>query len=118
MKPSVEHLRTLGCKIWMGIPDKIRKCPDVKAKSVVLLRCLTYGKYPVLMDETRTVQVTRHCKIVEDQFPMKIWKNISRVDKDCIEAEEIVELTMEFEMVAQYLVSANGSPDEVSWKIC
>ncbi len=58
------------------------------------------------------MQVSRHCKIVKDQIPMKTWNNISRVDKDCIDAEEKVEQSMEFERVAEYPVSANGSPGE------
>ncbi len=64
---------------------------------MVPLRCLPYGKYRFMMDETRAVQVSRHCEIVKDQFPMKIWNNNSRVDKDWIDPEEMVEQSMELE---------------------
>ena len=104
MKPSVEHLRTFGCKVWVQIPDKTRKSMVVKAKFAILLRCLSYGKYCVILDETLTVQVSRDCKIVEDK--------ISRGDKCCVETGGMVEQSMEFERVSEYHVSANGSPGE------
>ena len=71
VKPSEEHLRTFGCKVWVQIPELIRKILDVKAKSALPLRCLSYGTYRVMMDETRTVQISRHCKTVKTS---SLWK--------------------------------------------
>ena len=97
VKPTVEHLRTFGCRVWVRIPDKIRKTLEPKARKAVLLRCLSYGKYRVMMEGTRTVQISRHCKVVEGKFPMKYWKNVSRVREDCFDDEALVEQFEEFE---------------------
>ena len=54
------------------------------------------------MDETRTVQVSRHNKIVEYLFPTKTWENNFRVGKGSIEDEDLVEKSKEFARVAEY----------------
>ena len=42
---------------------------------------------------------------------MKTWSNISRVGKDYVDIEGMVQQSMEFEKVVEYPVSANSSPD-------
>lgn len=49
LNPSVEHIKTFGCNVWVRIPDKIRKKMKPKAKNGVLLRSLSYGKYRIIM---------------------------------------------------------------------
>ena len=44
---------------------------------------------------------------------MKIWNNISPIDKGCTDAEVMVKQPMKFERVAEYPVLANGSSGEV-----
>ncbi len=43
---------------------------------------------------------------------MKMWNNSFRVDKSCIDAEEMLVQSMEFERVADYSVPENSSLDE------
>ena len=40
-------------------------------------------------------------------------ENISRVDRECTDAEEVLEQSMEFERAIEHCVSVNGSLGEV-----
>lgn len=42
VKPSVAHIRALGCKAWIRVPDKTTKTLEAKDHSEILLRSITY----------------------------------------------------------------------------
>lgn len=78
------HMHTLRRKLCSGVFDEIRKALEPKARCGILLRCLAFGKYHHMMKDDRSVYTTRHCLITEDQFPVKKWEDLVRVNKDDI----------------------------------
>jgi len=114
-KPSVQHLKVFGCKVWVRVADKVRKTLEPKAKKGVLLRCLSYGKYRVMLESTRHVVVSRHCKVIEDTFPMRHWKDVVRVSKEDSTHEEYMDIDFDDEMEispSSQLVDEDATIDE------
>ena len=71
--PSVAHFRVFGSLVWTRVADKKRRKLDPKAKRGVLLGSVSYGKYRVWLEKEAKVIVSRHCRVVETEFPALTW---------------------------------------------
>lgn len=80
-KPSVSHMHAPGCKFWSRVSDKTETVLEEKAKCGVLLRFALFGKYGIMMEDCRSLRITRKCLVREDQFPMKKMENVFRVNR-------------------------------------
>lgn len=69
VKPSFGYFRIFGCKVWAQAPEQSSKPFDTRARSVVVLRCLLYGKSCITLEDGLTVETTSHCLVREDVFP-------------------------------------------------
>lgn len=110
IKPTVTHLLTFGCKVWVRIPDKIGKGMEPKAEKAVRLRCLSYGEHLFMLEDKQTVQVSRNCKIIETKFRMCAWNEIVRVTRNCIEKEQQGDGD---DVLVQYLVVTDEPDDNI-----
>jgi len=72
--PYVGHLRIFGCRVWTRVQDKKRKKLEPKAKPGILMRSLSYGKYRIWLESEKKVVISRHCRIVETEFPALKWR--------------------------------------------
>lgn len=68
-RPTVAHIQTFGCYIWVRIPDKARKTLEAKARSGILLKTLSYGEYWIMMESYQTVATSWYCIVKKDVFP-------------------------------------------------
>lgn len=67
--------------MWVRIPGKIRKTLDPKAKSGTIT---LFDVRKISRDFGGCEQgaLSRHCQIIEDKFPIRAWKNISRISNE------------------------------------
>lgn len=84
-KPTVAHIRTSGCKRLVRVPDRTRKALQAKPLPGVLMLCLSFGKYCIMMESDLTVHTSCHCPVKKDQFPMRPLTKVFMVSKDCID---------------------------------
>lgn len=83
--PRVAHIRTFGCKVWAGVSDETRKTLHAKARTGVLLRILSYGKYSAIMETDETVHASQHSIVEKIVFTIQKWISIIRVSKDDVD---------------------------------
>lgn len=65
----------------MRLPDKVRTGLENKAKFGVLTRCLSYGKYRVVLKHEQSVHLSGHCRVKESEFPIRKRNHILRVPR-------------------------------------
>lgn len=70
----------------MRVPDKKNETLEAKARSGIFLSSLLYGNHRVITESDRTIQLSRHYIVKENNHPMKKCADIIRVGKD--DAEE------------------------------
>lgn len=58
VKPSVAHMPTFDCNDWAQVADKTRKTLKAKGWCGILQRCLSLGKYQIMMEDDGSVQTT------------------------------------------------------------
>ena len=91
--------KTFDYEIRVRILGKINKALEPEAWKSILMRCFSYGKYYVMMDESRTVQVPFNCKFIEKYFSMRNLRNVSILSRESIGYEEAVMKSKEFELI-------------------
>ena len=69
-KPSVAHLRVIGCLGYATTPDSGRKKLDPKAERCILLGYGASNQYRVWMESSRRLQTVRDVRFHEDEFPL------------------------------------------------
>ena len=95
---SFERLWIFGCTVMVRIPHKIRKTSTPKARKALLLHCLSYGKYRIMIAKSHRIQAFCQYRVVKNQFPMRNWRNVDQISRYSIEHEETVRESMEFEL--------------------
>lgn len=68
VKPTISHLYTFCCKVWIRVSNKKRKHFEGKAPPKIFLHSISYGMYRFVMESDRTIHVSRHCVVKEDTF--------------------------------------------------
>lgn len=61
VKPSVEHLLIFGCNVLTCVPHKTGKVLEANARSAALLRCQSYKKFCMTLENDQAAEMTRHC---------------------------------------------------------
>lgn len=107
VKPSARHSQTFGCKGRTRVPDKTSKALDAKARSVLLLRCLSHGKIHIMLEVHRTVDTTCHFLLRGDVFRMNQFQNVVLVFST--ELEESIFMESD-EAAVDYVTDRHGPP--------
>ena len=66
--PRVDHLRVFGSTAWTFVPKERRKKLDAKSECGVMVGCFENSLYKVWIPERRTALLTRHVRILENNF--------------------------------------------------
>lgn len=59
VKPNVVQLQIFGCKVKARVQYKAHKALDAKAKYGVLPKCLSYGKFGIMLNEKHSVKYAK-----------------------------------------------------------
>lgn len=77
-KPRVSHRRVFGWRVGVCVSNQIRIALDAKVPPGILVRGISQGKYRVMLENDKSIHMSRHYIIKEEVYLMRDWKNIFR----------------------------------------
>lgn len=108
-KPRVDHIRVFGSKAWVHVPKEKRKKLDIRAKEGIIVGCYDNSQYKVWMKQSGSMQLARHLRVLENDFPGKHWFNF-----DGMETEELDESRSDVEIGSDAEQQEHGETAEMS----
>lgn len=80
-KPNVSHFCVFGCRTHARVSDAKRKKLHMKSKKGIVLRSISHGEYRIWLGHESKVETTRHCHIIETEFPARCWRQSSNLNQ-------------------------------------